>query len=81
MTSRIKAFDDENPHAEYNRQAKSDCQKTGVYCVASIALLILSGAMGNPTFVASIPGGRGDCNFGQLWSHNWCAYPLLLAKT
>ena len=57
LTFKIKALDDEYPHTEYNRQAKSDCQKTGVYCVASVALLILAGAMGNPTFVASIPGG------------------------
>ena len=57
MTSRIKALEDEYPHTDYNRQAKSNCQKTGVYCVASVALLIFAGAMGNATFVASLPGG------------------------
>ncbi|MHA1906766.1 MAG: hypothetical protein ACW98Y_05705 [Candidatus Thorarchaeota archaeon] len=51
------ALDDEYPRIEQNRKAKSDCQNTIIYCSVSIALLILAGGLGNPAFVATLPGG------------------------
>ena len=38
-------------------KAKSDFNKTMVYCIASIALLIASGAVSHPEVEAVIPGG------------------------
>ncbi|MHA2423862.1 MAG: hypothetical protein ACXAEF_03685 [Candidatus Thorarchaeota archaeon] len=56
------AIDDEYPHVDYNRQAKSNCSKTIVYCAVSLALLILAGGLGNPTFVATLPGGAATAS-------------------
>ena len=38
-------------------KAKSDFNKTMIYCIASIALLIASGAVNHPDVEAAIPGG------------------------
>ncbi|MGY5881044.1 MAG: hypothetical protein RTV31_12390 [Candidatus Thorarchaeota archaeon] len=41
----------------YQAQQRKDCNKTLIYCIASIALLIASGAMTHPDVQANIPGG------------------------
>ena len=38
-------------------QQRSDCNKTTIYCIVSIALLIASGAITHPEVQANIPGG------------------------
>ena len=55
--SKTNSIDDEYQQPQYNRQDVSDCKNTIIYCGVSIALLILAGGLGNPAFVASLPGG------------------------
>ncbi|MFW9844408.1 MAG: hypothetical protein ACFFEV_07520 [Candidatus Thorarchaeota archaeon] len=47
----------ETHYDPYQTQARADCNKTIIYCIASIALLITSGAITHPEVQASIPGG------------------------
>ncbi|MHA1138063.1 MAG: hypothetical protein ACTSSE_16410 [Candidatus Thorarchaeota archaeon] len=53
-------MENESPEPQYNYdpyQQRSDCKKTQVYCIVSIALLIASGAVTHPDVVAVLPGG------------------------
>ena len=61
------SIDDGYPQPRYNKQEVSDCRNTIIYCGVSIALLILAGGLGNPAFVATLPGGAataGILSFG-----------------
>lgn len=40
-------------------QQRSDCNKTMIYCIVTIALLIASGAVSHPEVIAVLPGGVG----------------------
>ncbi|MFW9850887.1 MAG: hypothetical protein ACFFF4_17305 [Candidatus Thorarchaeota archaeon] len=63
MRSISNALDDNSPYIDYsNRRAKSDCRNTIIYCSISIALLILAGGLGNPAFVATLPGGAATAS-------------------
>jgi hypothetical protein len=39
-------------------QARADCNKTMIFCIVSIALLIASGAVSHPEVIAVLPGGE-----------------------
>jgi len=41
----------------YRAQQRKDCNKTMIYCIVSIALLITSGAVTHPEVIAILPGG------------------------
>ena len=58
MAAHWNYLDGEDDQFDYSRrQSQADCRNTTVYCILSLALLILSGAIGNPTVAAMIPGG------------------------
>ena len=52
--------DTQEPQLQYDPyQQRSDCNKTMIYCIVSIALLIASGAVSHPEVIAVLPGGVG----------------------
>ncbi|MGY5872803.1 MAG: hypothetical protein RTV72_11195 [Candidatus Thorarchaeota archaeon] len=51
-------LENDSPEPQYDPyQARADFNKTMIYCVISIALLITSGAVTHPEVQANIPGG------------------------
>lgn len=53
-------MENDSPEAHYDpyqAQARADCNKTMIYCIVSIALLIAAGAITHPVVQANIPGG------------------------
>jgi hypothetical protein len=56
------SIDDGYPQPRYNKQEVADCRNTIIYCGVSIALLILAGGLGNPAFVATLPGGTATAS-------------------
>ena len=51
-------MDNESPDPQYDPyQQRTDCKKTQIYCIISVALLIASGAVAQPEVIAVLPGG------------------------
>jgi hypothetical protein len=53
-----RGIEDDRPEVDYRaRKARSDCRNTAVYCVISVALLVVAGPINSPEAVITIPGG------------------------
>ncbi|TFG97132.1 hypothetical protein E4H12_09410 [Candidatus Thorarchaeota archaeon] len=51
-------MENDSPQPYYDPyQQRSACNKTMIYCIVSIALLIASGAVTHPEVIANLPGG------------------------
>jgi hypothetical protein len=54
--SRSIEGDEYRPYYTPNRSSK-ECRNTTIYCILSLALLILAGAVNSPYAAAIVPGG------------------------
>ena len=53
-----EAIEGDQPRQYYsNDVARKECRNTAIYCILSLALLILAGAVNSPLVAATIPGG------------------------
>ena len=52
------SIEGEEPRQYYSPEAsRKECRNTSIYCVLSLALFILAGAVNSPIVRAAIPGG------------------------
>jgi hypothetical protein len=59
----FNSFESNEADSDYAIKMRKDCRNTGIYCVASIGLLIAAGAITSPVVANALPGGPATVLF------------------
>jgi hypothetical protein len=63
LMDNFRYFEVDGTEADYRKRQRAECRSTTLYCVISLALLIVGGAATSPYFIDTVPGGRITTNF------------------
>ena len=51
------ALESETPSYDYEKRQETECRNSTIYCIASIALYVITITLNNPAVASTIPGG------------------------
>jgi hypothetical protein len=59
----FNSFENDETDSDYAIRMRKDCRNTGIFCVASLGLLIAAGAITSPVVADALPGGPATVLF------------------
>jgi hypothetical protein len=59
----FNSFENDETDSDYAIKMRKDCRNTGIFCVASLGLLIAAGAITSPVVADALPGGPATVLF------------------